>query len=86
VSDTSDLARGATTSHSRRTSPHLYQEQRKHRSYQALLSHQEAPEMRWVVAEKQVLQVRQALQVLPSPVLELPFLSVAPVIDCSQST
>jgi hypothetical protein len=42
VSDTSDLPIGATTSRSRRTSLHLYQEQHKHRSYKALLSHPEA--------------------------------------------
>jgi len=51
MSDTTDLPIDATTSRSRRTSLHLHQEQRKHRSYQASLSHPEAPEMRWVAAE-----------------------------------
>jgi hypothetical protein len=80
VSDTSDPAIGATTSHSRKTSPHLRRELRKHRSYQASLLHPEVPEMRWVAAEKQVIQE------FPAPVLELPHLSAAPVIDCSRST
>ena len=52
VSDTNDLPIDATTNHSRKTCLHLYQEQRKHRSYQASLSHPEVPEIRWVVAEK----------------------------------
>jgi hypothetical protein len=77
---------GATTNRSRRTSPHLHRELRKHRSYQASLSHPEAPEMRWAVAEKQVLQApQQVLRQLPAAVLEVPLLSVAPVIDCSRS-
>jgi hypothetical protein len=52
VSDTIDLPRDATTSHSRNTCRHLYQEPRKHRSYQASLSRLEVPETRWAVAEK----------------------------------
>ena len=52
VSDTNDLPIDATTNHSRKTCLHLYQEQRKHCSYQASLSHPEVPEIRWVVAEK----------------------------------
>jgi hypothetical protein len=92
ASDTSDLPRDATTSRPRRTGLHLHQERRKHRSYQASLSHPEVPEIRWVAAEKQTLQMPQTLQVLqvpqtlPSPVLELPPVSAAPVIDYSQST
>ncbi len=92
VSYTSDLAIGATTNHSRNTSPHQYQEQRKHRSYRASLLHPEVSEKRWVVAKKQVLQTLQTLpapqarQTLPAPVLELPLVSAAPVIDYSQST
>ncbi|MGO9379095.1 MAG: hypothetical protein ACLP29_11175, partial [Dissulfurispiraceae bacterium] len=43
VSDTSDLPRDATTSHSRKTGLHLYRERRKHRSCQAALSHPEVP-------------------------------------------
>jgi hypothetical protein len=43
VSDTNDLPMDATTNHSRKTSLHLYQEQRKHRSYQASRSHPEVP-------------------------------------------
>jgi hypothetical protein len=45
-SDTSGLPIDATTNHSRRISLHLYQEQRKHRSYQAMLSHPEVPRIR----------------------------------------
>ena len=52
VSDTNDLPIDATTSHSRKTCLHLYQEQRTHRSYQATLSHPEVLQIRWVVAEK----------------------------------
>jgi hypothetical protein len=52
VSDTNGLPMDATTNHSRRTCLHLYQEQRTHRSYQASLSHQEVPQIRWVVAER----------------------------------
>jgi hypothetical protein len=51
ASDTNNLPRDATTSRSRRTSLHLYREQRRHRSYQASLSHPEAPEIRWAAAE-----------------------------------
>jgi len=39
VSDTNDLPMDATTSHSRKTCLHPYQEQRTHRLYQAALSH-----------------------------------------------
>ena len=52
VSDTNGLPINATTSHSRKTCPHLCQEQRRHRSYQASLLLQEVPEIRWVVAGK----------------------------------
>lgn len=52
VSDTNDLPMDATTSHSRRTSLHLSQEQRKHRSYQVALSHPEVPQIRWVVVNQ----------------------------------
>ena len=52
VSDTNDLPTDATTNHSRKTCLHLYQEQRKHRSYQASLSLLEVPGIRWVVVEK----------------------------------
>jgi hypothetical protein len=52
VSDTNDLPMDATTTHSRKTCLPLRWEQRKHRSYQATLSHPEAPEIRRVVAEK----------------------------------
>jgi hypothetical protein len=44
VSDTNDLPMDATTSHSRKTNPRLYQEQRKHRSHQGPLSPQEVPQ------------------------------------------
>jgi len=64
VSDTSDLPIDATTNHSRKTCLHLYQEQRKHRSYQASLSHLEVPGIRWVVVEK------YSRQYLPLPSLE----------------
>jgi hypothetical protein len=64
VSDTNDHPMDATTSHSRKTGLHLYQEQRTHRSYQASLSHPEAPRIRWVAAERfQYLH-------LPLPLLE----------------
>jgi hypothetical protein len=43
VNDTNDLPMDATTSHSRKRSLPLDQEQRKHRSYQASLSHPEVP-------------------------------------------
>jgi hypothetical protein len=45
VIDTNDLAMGATTSHSRKTSLSLRQEQRKHSTYQATLSLPEVPEI-----------------------------------------
>ncbi len=45
ANDTSDLPMDATTSHSRKTSLHLYREQHTHRPYQALLSHPEVPQM-----------------------------------------
>ena len=41
VTDTNDRAMGATTSHSKKTSLSLYQEQRKHSTYQATLSQPE---------------------------------------------
>ena len=52
VSDTNVLPTDATTNHCRRRCPRLRQGRRKHRSYQASLSHPEVPQIRWVVAEK----------------------------------
>jgi hypothetical protein len=52
VNDTSDLPMDATTSHSRKTSLRLSQEQRKHQLYQASLSHPEVPEIRWAAANQ----------------------------------
>ncbi len=51
VSGTNGLPIHATTSHSRKTGPHLYPGQRKHTS-QVLLREPEVLEIRWVVAEK----------------------------------
>lgn len=51
VNDTSDLPMDATTSHPRRISLYLYWEQRKHRSYQVLLSLPAVSEMRWVAGD-----------------------------------
>ena len=63
-SDTNGLPIDATTSHSRKKSLHLYQEQRKHRRYRVTLLQQEVPEIRWAAAEKfQYLY-------LPLPLLE----------------
>ncbi len=45
MSDTSDRPTDATTSRSRKTGPHLSQEQHIHRPYQAKLSLREAPQM-----------------------------------------
>jgi hypothetical protein len=47
VSDTNHLAKDATTSHSRRTGPHLSREQRKHWEHQGPLSHPVAPQTLW---------------------------------------
>jgi hypothetical protein len=52
VSDTNALPMGATTNRSRKTSLHLYREQRKRHSYQAILSLLEVPQIPQVVAEK----------------------------------
>ena len=52
VSDTNDPPMDATTNHSRKTCLRRYPEQRKHRSYQASLSHPGVPQIRWVVAEE----------------------------------
>ena len=52
VSDTSDLPMDATTSHSRNTNQHRYQEQRKHRLYQASRSHPEIPEIQSAAVHK----------------------------------
>ncbi|MDH5202900.1 MAG: hypothetical protein OEZ31_04705 [Nitrospirota bacterium] len=52
VSDTNDLPMDATTNHSRKICLHLYQEQRTHSAYQAILPPEEAPQIRWVVAER----------------------------------
>jgi hypothetical protein len=49
VSNTKHLPKDATTSHSRKTGLPLYREQRKHNWYQAILSHQEAHQIRSVV-------------------------------------
>ena len=43
---TNDLPIDATTSHSRKTSLRLYQDQRTHRPYRASLSHPEVPQIR----------------------------------------
>jgi hypothetical protein len=102
VSDANDLPTNATRNHSRKRGLRQYQEQRKHRSYQASVSHQEVSEMRWVVVEKQVLrappscvlELEPELPLAPvlglelplAPVPELELVSGAPVIDYSQST
>ncbi|MDQ7788338.1 MAG: hypothetical protein RDU01_12105 [Thermodesulfovibrionales bacterium] len=52
VSDTNDLPMDATTNHPRKICLHLYQEQSTHCLYQAVLSHPEVPQIRWVGAEK----------------------------------
>jgi hypothetical protein len=52
VSDTTGLAMDATTSHSRKTSLLLSREQRRHRLYQALLSHPEVSEIPWEAASQ----------------------------------
>jgi len=72
MSDTNGPPRDATTSHSRKICPHLYQEQRTHSSYQAARSQTEAPETRWVAAEKfqyvhPPLPLLEQAQYLPTP-------------------
>jgi len=72
MSDTNGLPRDATTNHSRKICPHLYQEQRTHSSYQAARSQTEAPETRWVAAEKfqyvhPPLPLLEQAQYLPTP-------------------
>ena len=52
ASDTNDLPIDATTNHSRKTNLRLYRERRTLHSYQAPLSHPEAPQIRLVAAEK----------------------------------
>ena len=51
VSDTNDLPMDATTSHSRKRSLHLYQEQRRHMS-QVSLPPRVVREIKWVAAEE----------------------------------
>jgi hypothetical protein len=51
-SDTNHLPNDATTNHSRKTCPHLYREQRRHRPCQVTLSHLVVRQIRWVVVEK----------------------------------
>jgi hypothetical protein len=63
VSDTNDLPMDATTSHSRKTCLHLYQEQSTHRPYQASLPYPEVHKIRWVAGKFQHLY-------LPVPLLE----------------
>ena len=52
VSDTSDLPIDATTNHSRKRGLHQRQEQRTHRSYQALLSHLVVLQIRRAAADQ----------------------------------
>jgi hypothetical protein len=52
VSDTNDLPMDATTSHSRKTSLHLSQEQRKHRVHQVSLSQPEVRRTQWVAVDQ----------------------------------
>jgi len=52
VSDTNGHTMDATTSHSRKRGLHLFQEQRKHRQYQAALSHPVVRQTRWDVADQ----------------------------------
>jgi hypothetical protein len=52
VSDTNDLPMDATTNHSRKRGLHQFQEQHKHRSYQALLSHLVVRQTRWAAADQ----------------------------------
>ena len=52
VSDTNHPAMDATTSHSRKTSLHLSQEQRKHRAHQVSLSQPEVRRIRWVAVDQ----------------------------------
>jgi hypothetical protein len=52
VSDTNHPAMDATTSHSRKTSLHLSQEQRKHRVHQVSLSQPEVRRTRWVAVDQ----------------------------------
>jgi hypothetical protein len=47
VSDTNDHPTDATTNHSRKTGPLLYQEQRKHHRCRVTLPHSEAWQIRW---------------------------------------
>jgi hypothetical protein len=52
-SDTNDLPMDATTNHSRKIClHHLYQEQRRHRPYQASLRQLVVRQIRWVVAKE----------------------------------
>jgi hypothetical protein len=52
VSDTNHPAMDATTSHSRKTSQHLSQEQRKHRAYQVAQSQPEVLQIRRVAVDQ----------------------------------
>jgi len=52
VSDTNGLAMDATRNHSRKRGLHLSREQRKHRQYQAALSHQVARQTQWDAADQ----------------------------------
>ena len=52
VSDTNGHAMDATTSHSRKRGLHLSREQRKHRQYQAALSHPVVRQTRWDGADQ----------------------------------
>jgi len=52
VSDTNHPAMDATTSHSRKTSLHLSQAQRKHRAYQVALSQPEVRRTEWVAVDQ----------------------------------
>ena len=52
VSDTIDLAMGATTNHSRKTNLCLFQEQHKHRAHQAEQSQPEVRRRGWVAVDQ----------------------------------